>query len=81
MCLYQCQGYIHLGLSKLMVIVVVHECILCLWVVFGRSFVQLYFGSVYIVVLDKIFYNNIRLNSVMLGVLCGNTLFVLIHIT
>ena len=54
MCLYRCQGYIHLGLSKLMVIVVVHVCILYLWVVFGKSFVQLCFGSVYIVVLGKI---------------------------
>ena len=54
LCLYRCQGYIHLGLFGLVVAVVVHVCILCLWIVFGESFVQLCFGNVYVVMLGKI---------------------------
>jgi hypothetical protein len=54
LCLYRYQGYIHLDLFELVVVVVVHVCILCLWIAFGRSFVQLCFGNVYVVVLSQI---------------------------
>jgi hypothetical protein len=42
------------GLFGQVVVVVVHVCVLCLWIVFGRSFVQFYFDSVYVVVLGGI---------------------------
>jgi hypothetical protein len=45
---------IHLDLFVRVVIVVVRVCILCLWIGFGRSFVQLCLDSVYVVVLGRI---------------------------
>jgi hypothetical protein len=36
------------------VIIVVHVCISCLWIVFGGSFFQLCRGNIYVVVFGKI---------------------------
>ena len=47
-------GCIHLNLFGLMGVEGVHEYILCLWIVFGKSFVRLCFGSVYVVLLGRI---------------------------
>jgi hypothetical protein len=50
------------------VIVVVHACVSCLWIVFGGSFFLLYHGSIYVVVLDKIVL--IILGCVQLCLVC-----------
>ena len=68
MCLCLHEDYIRLDLFGQVVIVVVHVYILCLWIVFGRSFVQFYFDSVYVIVLSKIVL--IVLSYVQLCLVC-----------
>jgi hypothetical protein len=49
-----CKDCIHLDVFEQVVVVVVHVCILCLWIVFGEFFFRLYLGNVYVVVISKI---------------------------